>query len=351
MALLLFGEDTFRSHEKLHKVITAFQDKKNGSVVTIDAEHFSIPTFNIHLFTDNLFTQEKLIVVKNLLLDYQPPKKEQETLISLLQSAPQQTTVLFYERDKVDNKLPLVRHLMTTTHANQIHTYFEYKLPTQKELATWIQNRLTRAHKTIDADAKEYLASICTDTWRAHTETQKLTAISSPRITLNTVAVYTAPKIDAHIFHFIDSLASLNAKQSISLLQQLMQNAVDPLYVLAMIARHIKIVLKIKSFVENHRDKASLPAHIAQQIHEHPFVVKKILPTVSHFSYTKLASLYHVMLQTDKKLKTTSLPKETLLFLLVRNVLSTWIKNLNHESTQVQTLKKWSIPSPNLLRR
>ena len=314
MLIFICGKDTFRSQLKLRELIAAHTQKKNTLIITLDGENFTLPAFKNHLRTRGLFNEEKLIIIKNLIAEQK--FSDTDTLLPLLEAIPQSITVIFFERVEPDKKLSLIHYLANPRPQNSAHSFFEYPLLNEQELSRWIQIELNRAHKIVDRDASAYIAAACANSWHAHGELQKLISLSANHITKEIVESLLLPKIDDNIFHFIDALNTQNPAQAIRLLEEQFKSGSDTFYILTMVARQIKILIKIKSALET-----SLPQNsIAQNINEHPFVVSKALSTAKRISYTKLVALLNNILAIDKKLKTTSIPPEALLTKVVCDV-------------------------------
>ena len=66
MLILLHGADSFRSQKQLAQIIRAFKKKKNGAVIVIEADGFTVDAFGHHLATQGLFTADKLIILKDI---------------------------------------------------------------------------------------------------------------------------------------------------------------------------------------------------------------------------------------------------------------------------------------------
>lgn len=314
MLIFIGGKDTFRSQQKLRELTDAYTQKKNTLIITLDGENFSLATFKNHLHTRGLFNEEKLIIIKDLIAEQK--FSETDALQPLLQAMPDSINVIFYERGEPNKKLQLVQYLASPRPKSSTHSFFEYPLLNEQELSRWVQTELNEAHKTIDRNASAYIAAACANSWQAHGELQKLISLSANHITKEIAETLLPPKIDDNIFHFIDALGARNPAQALSLLEEQFKNGADTFYILTMIARQIKILIKIKSALES-----TLPPHfIAERINEHPFVVKKALPAAKRFSYEELLALSGDILEIDKKLKTTSLPPDVLLTQVVCDV-------------------------------
>lgn len=313
MLFFIYGSDTFRSLQKLRELLAAYT-QQNALIITLEGENFELPDFKNHLRTHSLFNEQKVIFIKNLIAD----KKfvHIDLLLPLLDAKPKSTEIVFYEREELDKKLSFVRQIRESDPQGAFHSFFEYKILNEREFSDWIQAELKKAQKTIDNDASFYIARACANSWQAYGEIQKLLAYPASRITKSIAEALIAPKIDDNIFHFIDALTMQNSAQAIRLLEEQFKSGSDTFYILTMVARQIKILIKIKSALET-----SLPqTSIAQNINEHPFVVSKALSTAKRISYTKLIALLNNILEIDKKLKTTSIPPEALLTKAVCNV-------------------------------
>ncbi|HBH46204.1 MAG: DNA polymerase III subunit delta [Candidatus Jacksonbacteria bacterium RIFOXYC2_FULL_44_29] len=318
MIILIYGRDTWRAHLQLERLKTAYQTKKAGAVIEMDAANAVWPEIKNHLTLTGLFAADKLVILKYFLNDKQT--KDTENWQAMLEAVSPGTSVIFYERDAIDPKKTLIKTLLKLSNQNGKQLYPEFKLPTPLELKKWIQDEFSARKTQIEPAALELLATACADTWQANQEILKLCAASPGLITHALVKELVMSPLDENIFHLTDALGNHNLAMTIKLLVGQLQSGAEPLYLLAMIARQIKILLKIKS--ASARLKTTAHGLIATAIAEHPFVVQKTLATARLFSFVELIAINDKILATDRLLKSSRVSPKTLLTKLVYDILN-----------------------------
>jgi DNA polymerase-3 subunit delta len=317
MIIFLHGQDNFRSLQKLKRAIISFKQKKGGDVITIEAIDFNFGEFKNHLQTQGLFKSDKLIVLKNLILE--GDKNQLNKIDKLLGFKPAKTSVVFYERDKVDARTAFFKKLTKLANVRGKQYYPEFTLFEPAEMRRWIVRELQKSSKTIEPQALNFLLDACHNSWQAYAEIGKLVVQPQNNITLDKVKSLVINRIDDNIFHLTDAIAQKNLSQALKLLNDQIKNGAQPLYLLAMIARQIKILIKVKSVQKR---LGQIPARqLADTIKEHPFVVQKILSSAKLFSLEELTQVYNQILETDLKLKSARISPQSLLSKLVYDII------------------------------
>lgn len=317
MIIFLHGQDNFRSLRQLAKIKKAFIQKKAGDIIAIESDNFKLGEFKNHLQTQGLFKSSKLIIVKNLLTEGE--KIEPSKINPLLQSVSSETSIVFYERGQVDKRSGLFKLLTKLSTLPGKLYYPEFKLFDSEEMRRWIINQLKKSCKIIEPHALNYLADACADLWQANNEIGKLTVLPHQQITLDDVTALVLTKVDNNIFHLTDALGQKKNAQALKLLSDQLSAGAEPLYLLSMIARQIKILIKLKSAQDR---LGTVPAgQLAVVVREHPFVVQKTRPMTKLFSLERLIDIYSLILKTDLKLKSSRLSPETLLSKLIYDII------------------------------
>ncbi|OGY72434.1 MAG: DNA polymerase III subunit delta [Candidatus Jacksonbacteria bacterium RIFCSPLOWO2_02_FULL_44_20] len=316
MIMLLYGKDTSRSLQKLAEIRFDFTEKVRGEIVILENETTSCDTLRHHLQTDGLFSSDKLIIIKNVITDggIQNLREFLPLIKTSLITAPQ-IKVIFFERDVLDAKHALIKELIAATVLDGKEHYPEHAPLNQKEVCDAIARELANAGKTIEPDALSMLARAITDSFLLASELNKLLHAEARHITKDVLSELSPRDINDSIFQLTDAISGHRAHDALSMLARLLKRGSEPLYVLAMLHRHARIITKINSYLdENPRAR---PEEIAGAIKEHPFAVKKTLPSARQISKSATITLYENLLETDRCIKKSAASKEALLARLV----------------------------------
>lgn len=311
MIIFLYGEDTYRSKEKLDEIVAHYkQVRKSGlSLMYIDAQEASFLDFYNNFKISSMFAETKLVVVKNVFTN----KKFQEDFldqITLLQEL--KDVILVYEAQLPDQRLRLFKVLLKNSKSQ------EFALLTGANLKKWVQHEFSAKGGKINNDALELLLnSVGSDLWRFSNEIQKLSQLKNgATIQKQDVELLVKPNIENDIFKTIDALAEKNKKQALALLHKHLDGDDNPLYLLSMIAYQFKNLLMVKELSE----KGMMYASIVKKSGLHPFVVKKSYFLCRQFTFEELKNIYRNIFAIDSDIKVGKIDAETALDLLVSKI-------------------------------
>jgi len=122
-----------------------------------------------------------------------------------------------------------------------------------------------------------------------------------------------AGSFDENIFGLTDALSTKNIKLAVRLLEEQYGAGLEEEYILTMLIRQFKILLQIKSALENNLP----PSSIATELKIHPYAAKKGISQVSNFNIPTLTSCLNNLIKIDWKNKTgqSNIRTELTLFL------------------------------------
>lgn len=98
-------------------------------------------------------------------------------------------------------------------------------------------------------------------------------------------------------------------KRAFEILQRLWSHHEEPLAILALLVRHFRILLKARenqALWRNHRDLSRILA-------VPPFVVEKYCQQARRYTRDQLLALWEELLQTDRELKSSPVPRTLVL--------------------------------------
>jgi DNA polymerase-3 subunit delta len=98
------------------------------------------------------------------------------------------------------------------------------------------------------------------------------------------------------VFAFTDALSERRAKESITLLQELITFGEDPFMVFAMIMRQCRLLFAFKEEKD--------PEGLAKLLKLHPFVVKKLHTQKNKFTKEQLQHMLGTLRTIDRQMKT-----------------------------------------------
>ena len=307
MIIFLYGEDGFRSQEKLKGIKDKFLEKNSsGSGLSYFdfEEDKNIPLFAIKeaFGSKGLFFEKQLVIMKNLLAV--APKdfivKTVDFLKSLKNiSEDKDLVVIFWEKGKTNEKNELFKFLLKNSKSQKLD------LLSGTKLAAWINSEMEKENDKVKIAPKaagELISYSGGDLAVIQNEIKKLANYKSEGvIDENDVELLVKEKISSNIFEAIEAISSGNKKLALSLLHKQLQKGEDPIYVLMMYVYQLRNFLKVSEYFEkgerNNYD-------IAKKAGLHPFVVQKILGQISAFPIERLKKIYKKLQIIDEKIKT-----------------------------------------------
>jgi len=311
MIYFIYGEDSYRSKKKLEEMILGYKKihQSGLNLVYIDAGEKDFNDFYGNLKINSMFTEKKLIVLKNIFSD----KKFQEDFSKNIKDLENiKDIVVVYEDENPDQRVKLFKDLQKCAKCQ------EFSRPSPAILKKWAMEEFEKNKVKISPDALDLMVSfVGGDSWKMASEINKLSDYRmGSSIKREDVEMLVKPSIENDIFKTIDALASKNKKQALFLLHKHLENGDNPLYLLSMIAYQFKNLLIIKEFQEA-RQPYGL---IAKKSGLHPFVVQKSFYLCNQFSMGQLKKIYQKIFQVDSDIKTGKIEPELALDLLLAEI-------------------------------
>ncbi len=311
MIIFLYGQDSYRSKQKLAEIISHYKEShKSGlNLIYIDATKTDFADFYNDFRVSAMFSEKKLIVLKNLFSN----KKFQEDLLESVKKLEDlKDVIVIYESDLVDQRLKTFKVLIKNCKSQ------EFKLLESKGLKVWAQKELEKYQQKINVDALDLLLTyVGNDLWRLSNEINKLANFKKGlTIKKDDVELQVRPKIETDIFKTIDALSAKNKKQAFLFLQKHLDDGDEPLYLLSMIAYQFRNLLIVKELAQ----KGLMYNSIVEKSGLHPFVVKKNYFACQQFSLEELKNIYRKIFKIDSDIKKGKIESETALYLLVSQI-------------------------------
>ncbi len=323
MIIFLYGEDTYRSSQKLTQIKAKFLkevDSSGVNLTTLDGAKLKFEEFNQEVKASPFLARKRMIIIRNLISENKS-KEIQKEVAELLkqteQNAKDENILVFWEstsHSKSKGKSALWARLAKEKFAEE----FEPLRPAQ--LNAWVKKEVEKQVGKIDSQAIAFLAAtVGNDLWQMANEITKLINYCQAKpITITDIENLVKAKFDDNIFNLVDALGNNNKKLALKLMSDQFNLEEDEIYLLAMFIRQFRILLEIKDLLNEHpRMTKDL---IAKELGIHPFVVQKALWQVKNFTMDKLKQIYQLLLELDFKLKTSQSKPKVLFDLFIAQI-------------------------------
>lgn len=302
MIFFLYGDDTFRSTEKLNQLKEKFSrevDQSGYNILFLDGESLTLDKFNEAVKQTGFLSVKRLIIIKNI-FNNKKLKDFDEEIINYLndqKDSMEENYLIFWAAGVPKKTLPLVKKLLGFKYV------FESKNLTPTETAAWLKNKINAAGGKIEPAAlKKIVAYLGNNLWEINNEMDKLLAYKKTAvITMTDVEQLIKIKNDDNIFNLTDAIAGKNKKLALKLINEQLSSGVNQIYLLTMVVRQFRILIELKSLSQ----KYDSYQRITGQTDLHPFVIKKTWPLLPLFNPENLKDIYHRLLTLETQLKST----------------------------------------------
>jgi DNA polymerase III subunit delta len=327
MIIFLYGEDTFRSRQKLNEFKDKFSREIDPSMLNIkevNGEKLDGETFGQAIGTGGFLVKKRMIIVENL-ISKNKSKKSVEEILEVVKKIEEKSEnngeqkddniVIFWEelglttKDYKGKKLsgPLFKHLKGGKYA------FEFLQLDNIKLASWIRQKFNLKEKEIKPEAVNLLVSLVgSDMWKLNNEINKLVVEEEGVIEIDKIKELVSENFNDNIFELTDAVAEKNKKTFLYLLERHLRSGTDSSYLLSMLIRQFRILLQAKSILEENPY-----ANLSTELKIPFFVEKKIKNQAGKYSLDQLKKIYGQLVAIDIELKTSYFDPELLFYKLI----------------------------------
>ncbi|MBI2054718.1 MAG: hypothetical protein HYT39_01310 [Candidatus Sungbacteria bacterium] len=277
MIYILYGQDSFRSRQKLREIIAEYQKKNEG---TLDLHRFDAETDDPREIAEagksqSLFQKKKLVVIERPSVNWE---KLARVLKPVLKDWAEDKNVFVIFWDNAAGKDFNAFLKVVEPHAEKTQ---EYKQMSPGEVLRWFSEYIKDRKLGLSAEnARELLAKYSQDTWQLVNEAEK--------VALGGEMAEPLFLADEKIFRFIDA-ALVDQISALKELTNLRNRGIDDYYLYAALVNHVRTLLAVAD--------GDTPSGI------HPFVLQKARAKTRRLSREYLKSVYTKLFFEDAKTK------------------------------------------------
>lgn len=313
--VLIHGDNIVAVDAAIQAVRALFNE---ADVVTLDGPTMPLPLLSEASRTAGLFDPERLVIVNALHERMKSTKKgdaEAEEIRIILASVAPTTTLLLVGREMPPDHA-LVADVRAAGGEVQAHM-----MPRKQDLPRWIAARVRERGSPIDPDAADLLAeTVGANPVMLDTEIEKLATYAGEggRITVAGVDALVGQVAQESVFALVDAVASGDRARALGLLHaQLDTSSGTPvdfaLYLIRMLARQVRILLRIRVAQEAGRSQAQIVSELKIQ----RYFVDRYMRQARRLSRERLTGAFERLAALEHGLKTSSVDAVTGLDLLV----------------------------------
>ena len=296
-----YGEERFLLNHYLGQLRNVILDELTES---FNFHRFNNENFDIQSLADAIenlpmMAERTMVQVDDIDL-FKLPEEGRNKVMAILQDIPYYCTVVFvyetveFKADKRQKKL------WDAISAGQ---FVEFKKQSQRDLVAWIGRHFAARGKRIAPDLCVYLLEITDGTMTTLLgEIDKIASFSgADTICKADIDAVTEPVLDAVVYQMTDMLGSRDYGQALVTLQKLLKMQHDPIAILGAVGGYLRRMGTAKTLLNRGQGMGELMKIYGLS----DFAAKKTLAAAQRFSPEFFRKAMELVLETDRKMKTS----------------------------------------------
>jgi DNA polymerase-3 subunit delta len=332
---ILHGDDEFSRAEQLaatrNKLADGDRSMADLNTSILNGNRCTIGELRHACDAVPFLAEHRLVIVEGLLTRLEPSRHrrrsgqgEQETpewkkkylgeLRDYLPNLPPSTMLVFLEDEGLPAAHPIVR--LANQAAKEDGAFVKrYDRPKTGELSGWIRRRVAQREGAIEGDAATLLAALVGQDLRLlDQELEKLLLHADGRpVTASDVQALVSRARETSIFDLVDAVGQRQADRALRLLHHILDDGEPALYILAMLARQIRILIQVKLLQE----RSLAQREVASRLKLHPYATEKASAQARNFTHDQLEAAHRELVKADWGIKTGQVEDVVALDLLV----------------------------------
>jgi len=328
---ILWGEDDFSLGEALEEIKRGISDQELLAVNTtiLDGQQASPDKLSAVCETVPFMSEKRLVIAKGLLERFETKGKpssrkktipvatqqnEYKSLVASLSAIPDSTILVL-----IGGKLKSNNSLFKTLSAKAEVKAFP--LLRNNKLRQWIQRRVKKEGGSISPQAVDLLAKLVgSNLWVMKNEIDKLVLFTSGRrIEEEDVKRVATCAQQTSVFAMVDAILAFKAKIAEQSLHQLLEAGAAPAYLLVMIARQVRMVVRAKELRNQGKHEVEIQGKLGLTAE---FALRKTLEQADRYPLERLKEVYRKLLETDLSIKTGKYEGELALSILIAELVA-----------------------------
>lgn len=293
---LYHGTSSYLSLEAVHKYINKIREESSSqSVDILDADTIPAQKIIDTVSSPSLFTKKRTIFLKRV---YKNKERTEltETLIEILREDKGEDLLIIWEDQKIRSNTKYYKFFKKNNSVEEVN-----KL-NKRTFFSWLRQELEKQDMKIEQSVIRELAERTNwDPERCKNEIVKL-KLNNPEkiIQKEDIEDLIPDTLEKEIWDLTDAINQEDKMKSVSILDRLSSQSTDANYILAMLARNLRLIYLVKNLSEEGKDSRT----ISSLLKIPPFTTPTLLKTSSKYSYEKIVFLYGKLSNLDFKMKT-----------------------------------------------
>ena len=326
MLFILTGKDDFSLSQALEEIKGGLGERSllDTNTTMLDGQQVTPDQLTAVGQALPFLAQKRLIIIKGLLERFEPragsarqkktaraagQQNDCKLFPALIDGLPDSTVVVLIDGE-VKKGNPLFKGLLPRARVKL------FPLLRNSRLRQWLQGRVRQEGGSISPQASELLARLVGgNLWIMASEISKLVLFTSGRrIEAEDVSAVVGYAQQANVFAMVDAILESRAGPAQRALAQLLQAGVAPAYLLFMLTRQVRMLVRAKELIKGGKSEVEIQHRLGLTSE---FVWRKTAGQAASYSLGRLKELYHRLLEADLSIKTGRYGGELALDILV----------------------------------
>ncbi len=238
----------------------------------------------------------RLVIIKEAQL---LKEKDWDTLKKSIEKGLSQSVVIFVHEAKFDKRKKIYKWITSNTQVVELVTPYENQVP------VWIHYMAQKNGLIFDQGAAlQLLHLVGVDLTEIHNEILKLKHYyhdHQGQLVIDDILKVVSKKRIESVFDLTASVAMGNKPEALQLLNDLINQGQNEVGVISLISRHMRILKKVLEFSQLGLSQKQLSAKIGVS----PFFIDQYIQQSRKWSLDKMNTVFDLLLDTDKALKTS----------------------------------------------
>jgi len=323
---ILSGQDDFSLAQSLEEIKEDIGDQASftASTTTLDGQGVTLDQLRNICETVPFLAGKRLVIIKGLLERFQGrgtsrrQKKttrvtnqpdEYKSLSAYIGKIPDSTVLVLIE-GRIATNNPLYRELAAKAVVKS------FPLLRDAKLRQWIQRRVSEEGGSLSPRAVDLLTKrVGSNLWIMTSEINKLVLFTSGRrIEEEDAKAVVSYGQQANVFAMVDAIVEFKVGLAEQLLEQLLQEGAAPAYLLVMLSRQVRMIVRARELMKQRKPKTEIQNRLGLTSE---FALGKTLEQAGRYSLPRLKEVYRQLLEADLSIKTGKYEGELALNILV----------------------------------
>lgn len=294
--ILYHGTSSYLSLEAAHSHIEKVKNKNpSTSINIVDGDSINSQNIIDLLTSPTLFASSRTIFIKRTYRN-KDRKDLTENIVDILKEGKGDDLIIFWEDQKIRSNTKYYKFFKKQKAVEEISDL------NKRTFFTWLRKELEKNHLKIDqAVIKELAERTNYDPERCKSQIEKFKLNNPDKIIeKEDIEILTADTLEKEIWDLTDAINQQDKEKSISILERLSSQSTDANYILAMLARNLRLLYLAKHL----SDEGKSYKEISSLLKIPPFTTPSLIKATSKYSEKKIALLYSKLSSLDFQIKT-----------------------------------------------